>query len=90
MKKIEVVHNPSEQTLEEMGVRSWPIWTCEPSKFDWHYDEREICYLLEGQVKVSYEGGEVEFAASDLVTFPAGLSCTWEVTKAVKKHYQLG
>jgi len=24
----------------------------------------------------------------DLVTFPAGLSCTWDVKKALRKHYQ--
>ncbi|MFP3875020.1 MAG: cupin domain-containing protein, partial [Thiohalophilus sp.] len=23
----------------------------------------------------------------DLVTFPAGMSCTWEIREPVKKHY---
>ena len=26
----------------------------------------------------------------DLVVFPEGMSCTWEVHKAVKKHYRFG
>jgi len=28
--------------------------------------------------------------AGDLVEFPAGLNCEWEVTKSIKKHYRLG
>ena len=31
-----------------------------------------------------------DFGAGDLVTFPAGMSCTWEVHGAVKKHYTFG
>ncbi|MEW8131172.1 MAG: cupin domain-containing protein, partial [Candidatus Thiodiazotropha endolucinida] len=23
----------------------------------------------------------------DLITFPAGMKCTWEITKDVEKHY---
>jgi len=26
----------------------------------------------------------------DLVTFPASMSCTWKISKDVKKHYQFG
>ncbi|XP_010438403.1 PREDICTED: uncharacterized protein LOC104722003 [Camelina sativa] len=29
----------------------------------------------------------VEFAAGDIVTFPKGLSCTWDVSQSVDKHY---
>ena len=28
------------------GVLSWPIWEKEISRFAWHYDETEECYLL--------------------------------------------
>ena len=24
----------------------------------------------------------------DLVTFPAGMSCTWEIRRPVRKHYR--
>ena len=27
----------SEEELESRGVRAWPIWTKEVSRFDWHY-----------------------------------------------------
>ena len=29
----------------------------------------------------------VEFGAGDLVVFPKGLSCTWDVVVGVDKHY---
>ena len=31
---------------------SWPIWECEPSKFDWEYESEEHCYILQGKVTV--------------------------------------
>ena len=47
--------------------------------------------LLEGEVTVTPEGGEaVKFGAGDLVVFPAGMHCRWDVHKAVRKHYQFG
>lgn len=30
----------------------------------------------------------VEFGAGDLVIIPKGLSCTWDVSIAVDKHYK--
>jgi uncharacterized cupin superfamily protein len=81
---------PTEQELESLGVKNWPIWTCEPSRFDWQYDQAEVCYLLEGKVTVITSDGNVDFGAGDLVSFPAGLKCTWQVDEAVRKHYRLG
>ena len=88
MSEIKVVNNPDEQQLEALGVRHWPIWTKEVSTFPWSYDAQETCYFLEGDVVVTPEGGEpVTMGEGDLVTFPKGMSCTWEVRSAVKKHY---
>jgi uncharacterized cupin superfamily protein len=84
------VYKPNEEELVELGVRSWPIWTCEPSTFDWHYDDKETCYLLEGQVSVKTDHGEVSFGAGDMVVFPQGLSCVWQVSEGVRKHYKFG
>ncbi|XP_065877393.1 uncharacterized protein [Euphorbia lathyris] len=87
---VKIVRNPPESKLTELGVRSWPKWGCEPSKFPWTYSAKETCYLLEGKVKVYPDGSDegVEFGAGDLVEFPNGMSCTWDVSVAVDKHYK--
>ena len=85
---ITIEKHPSEARLKSLGVFSWPIWTKEPSTFDWYYDSEETCYFLEGEVTVKTEHETVSFGKGDLVTFPQGLSCTWQVKKAVRKHYR--
>ena len=85
------IERPGNDKLKELGVSSWPIWEKEVSKFDWHYDDKETCYLLEGKVRVSTKDGKsVNFSAGDLVVFPKGLSCVWDIREAVKKHYKFG
>ncbi|XP_078441634.1 uncharacterized protein LOC144711492 [Wolffia australiana] len=87
---VKVLKNPPEEKLAELGVRSWPKWGCPPSKFPWEYTSKETCYLLQGKVKVYPDdhGGEfVEIGAGDLVEFPKGMKCTWDVSVTVDKHY---
>ena len=91
MSEIKVEHNPDAGRLADLGVASWPIWEKEESEFPWHYDEAETCYLLEGDVVVTPTSGKpAHFGKGDLVTFPVGMSCTWKVQKAVRKHYRFG
>lgn len=87
--KIEV-KKMSENDLKDMGVFSWPIWEKEESQFDWSYSDKESCYLLEGDVDVWTEHGNVHFEKGDFVVFPKGLNCIWKIHKAVKKHYNFG
>jgi uncharacterized protein len=84
------VERPSPEKLKDLRITSWPIWEKEPSSFDWHYDEKETCLFLEGEVTVKSEGSEVKIKKGDLVEFPKGLSCTWHVEQAVRKHYKFG
>lgn len=84
------VEKPDAKRLEELGVASWPVWSKEVSVFDWHYDDREICYFLEGQVTAKTDQGEISFGKGDLVSFPRGLSCEWHVHEPVRKHYKFG
>ena len=84
------VERPGPERVEEQRVHAWPIWTKEPSEFDWTYDETETCYFLEGDVVVKTAEGEVRMGKGDLVTFPRGLSCVWQVKAAVRKHYRFG
>jgi len=91
IEEIRVEKNPTEKRLQDLGVRKWDIWTKEVSSFPWHYDEPEICYFLEGDVVVTPENGKpVQFGKGDLVTFPQGMSCVWDVRGPVRKHYRFG
>ncbi len=88
---VKIEHNPSVQHLQELGVEEWPTWEKEVSEFPWHYDEEETCFFLEGDVIVQVEDRKpVRIGKGDLVTFPKGLSCTWEIHKPVRKHYKFG
>ncbi len=88
---IVVERGVAQSRLDELEVGAWPIWTKEPSKFRWTYDEKETCYFLEGDVVVTPKGGEpVHMGKGDLATFPAGMVCTWDVREAVRKHYRFG
>ena len=91
MSEIQVEHNPDRSKLDRMGVFQWDIWRKEASEFPWFYDERETCYLLDGDVSVTPEGGQaVRFGKGDLVTFPKGMRCRWTIRKDVRKHYYFG
>ncbi len=88
MGKIKIERQPDERKLSSLGVRQWPIWTKETSEFPWTYDSSETCYFLEGEVVVTADDGEqVKVGKGDLVTFPGGMSCTWQVIAPVRKHY---
>ena len=88
MDNIQIEHNPAPAKLEVMGVYDWPIWSKEQSSFPWTYDSTETCYFLEGSVTVTPDGGNpVKMGIGDLVIFPRGMSCTWEIHEDVAKHY---
>ncbi|CAA2934067.1 Hypothetical predicted protein [Olea europaea subsp. europaea] len=88
--RIVVQNNPSDSQLSELGIKSWPKWGCPPGKYQLKFDEQETCYLVRGKVKVKSKNSSevVEFGAGDLVILPKGLSCTWDVSVAVDKHYK--
>ncbi len=86
--EIKIEHQPSQERLNQLGVEKWGIWQKEVSKFPWTYDTQETCYFLTGDVIVTPDGGQpVRMGKGDLVIFPAGMSCTWEIISDVKKHY---
>lgn len=83
-----VVRQP---TADEVGrCKNWPIWTCEPSSFDWSYTEKETCLIIEGKVTITGGNESVSFGPGDLVVFPVDLDCVWNVEEPVKKHYNFG
>ena len=82
-----VVKKPGEEEIAE--CKTWPIWSCQESVFDWDYTQTETCLILEGKVTVKDRPGDdsVSFGPGDLVVFPVGLKCIWQVEEPVKKHY---
>ena len=86
-----LVIQPEAGELETLGVDSWPIWEKEVSRFDWSYGDKETCYILEGKAEVKAENGDVfAFGKGDLVVFPEGLNCVWDILSPIKKHYKMG
>ena len=70
-------------------VFQWGTWGCEASKFPWSYESNESCYILKGKVTVTPTDDRkpVTVGEGDFVTFPAGMSCTWDVSEAIHKHF---
>jgi uncharacterized protein len=90
MSEIIVENNPDQSRLDTLGVKKWPTWQKEVSVFPWTFPEQEIAYILEGECVITPEGGAaVSFGKGDLVTFPAGMTCSWEVIQPLHKHYKL-
>lgn len=85
--KIEI-KKLSDNEINDLGIKSWPIWTKEISQFDWSYDSQETCLFLEGKVIVKTDFEEVTIGKGDFITFPKGLNCIWNVIEPVKKHYK--
>jgi len=83
-----IVRKPTDREIS--GMKTKPVWTCGISEFDWHYDSEETCLIIEGEVTIKNGEKSVSFAAGDLVVFPKGLSCVWQVKKPVRKYYMFG
>jgi len=80
-----IVRKPTD--AEKATMLNNSTWECDISEFNWYYDSEETCLLVEGDVTITHDGGSVSIGAGDYVVFPKGLSCVWNVTKPVKKHY---
>ena len=91
MVKVLIKSPCSASLIIQYGIKNWPIWKCDPSNFQWNYNEKEICLIIEGEANIKTEAGEIYFIKSgDLVEFPKGLSCEWQIIKSIKKHFRLG
>ena len=79
-------------TSEEISVtQNWGTWSKEPSVFPWQYDEKETCYILEGEAEVTgSDGSSISFGPGDYVVFEEGLKCVWKISKMIRKKYMFG
>ena len=88
MKKIKIINDLDQDKYKELNIDNWPEWEKDESEFPWTYEATETCYIEEGEIIVTPDDGDpVRVQEGDLVTFPAGLSCRWEIVKGVKKKY---
>ena len=88
------VRKPTEEESASLGAKSWLPRTgwrrgCEVSTSPWEYEDREVCYVLAGRVRVEGRDEDsdiepAEFGPGDLVTFPRGLKVTWQVIEPVR------
>lgn len=83
-----IVKKPNDEEIKEM--KREPIWEKEISTFPWYYEEKETCLILYGEASVKTKHETVSFKPGDLVIFPEGLDCTWEIKVPIRKHYRFG
>ena len=67
--------------------KTWSVWTCGISKFDWEYTQEEHCFIIKGKVKVTTRDSSFNISKGDYVIFPRGLKCHWEVIEPIEKYY---
>ncbi|MEZ5084534.1 MAG: cupin domain-containing protein [Bacteroidales bacterium] len=82
-----IISNLSEETIKQRGIRNWPVWEKEVSRFDWQYEGDEECLILEGEVTVETEKDRYIIKPGDFVTFKKGLKCVWDIKKPIRKYY---
>ena len=62
------------------------LWDCTAGTFRWHYYYDEVVHILEGEVTVHEDNGNVlTLQAGDIALFPRGASNVWTVPHYVRK-----
>jgi uncharacterized protein len=64
------------------------FWAAQPGRADIAYTKDELCTLLEGEVRLTDESGQVEtYIAGDTFVIPKGFKGVWETVKPVRKFF---
>lgn len=72
------------------GRTSQGLWSCTgPTTFEWHFEVDETVYVLEGEVKIDYQGKQFTLHPGDTAVFHGGTTATWTVDRYLKKTYTL-
>jgi len=92
IKVIKASDPKNAELVDKWNCKRWSTWGCGVSKFPWTYSDAETALIITGKVTVTPKGQEqgVLIEAGDLVTFPEGMSCTWDVHEKLEKHYSFG
>lgn len=92
MDSITIEHNVTPAKQDVLYVDDWPIWESDEgiSEFEWTYDRKETCYIIEGKAIVTPENEKsVTIQEGDMVIFPKGMKCTWKIIEPIEKNYLL-
>lgn len=66
------------------------IWSSDVGAFRVSYTEEELCFLLEGRVRLTDSSGAArEFGQGSAFVIPAGFEGVWENLEPVKKIYTI-
>ncbi len=86
MTEVNIKHLEEKEIIKR-GIRTWPIWEKEISRFEWSYDGDEECLIIEGEVIIETDKGSFSIKQDDFVTFKRGLNCVWDIKKPIRKFY---
>ena len=90
MSAITIEHHVTPAKLDVLYVDDWPVWSKGVSEFEWTYDKKETCYIIEGKAILTPEGEEpITIVEGDMIFFPQGLKCNWKIIEAIEKNYIL-
>jgi uncharacterized protein len=68
------------------GASSVMVWSCTAGRFNWYYTVDETLHVVEGEVFVTDEKGDVHrLGPGDAAFFPVGSVSTWTVPQYVRK-----
>ena len=76
---VQKATDAQKEEFRDLRERSSEVGTT-----DWFYDEKTVCLFTQGKALVDQYGEKIPLEAGDLVTFPQGLRCQWEVLEPVK------
>jgi len=66
------------------------IWASDVGAMTVSYSEEELCYVLEGRVRLTdSQGAAREFGPGSAFVIPAGFEGVWETLEPVKKIYTI-
>ena len=64
------------------------LFRAQPSTFGYVYVGHETFHVLDGEVEIQLEDGEViNLRAGDIASFNKGDKCTWKITSPFKKFF---
>ena len=88
MSSITIEHHVTPAKLDVLYVDDWPTWSKGISEFDWTYDKKETCYIIEGKAIITPEVEEpITIEEGDMVFFPQVMKCKWKIIEALEKNY---